>query len=195
MLCSLQKNGIFFWNKFFNLPFLAMPFPVSPFDIFCIILIPKSGNCTADELAKQKKWLIIKRLYKTACFNFYQFHLFSLTAVWVLFLLPYQSVCHFEKLIRFHRQVFIVYKTGENLKILIKIFRQQVIVSNVILAFLDHLKLKIFFADQPWWPTDLLFSKSLDPPLTIGSPRAYKFHGASWFIDDLCLINDDGELS
>ena len=81
------------------------------------------------------------------------------------------------------------------MKILIKIFRQQVIVSNVILAFLDHLKLKIFFADQPWWPTDLLFSKSLDPLLTIGSPRAYKFYGASWFIDDLCLINDDGELS
>ena len=54
--------------------------------------------------------------------------------------------------VRFHWQAFIVYKNGENLKILIEIFRQKYIVSNVILAFLDHLKPKIFFVDQPWWP-------------------------------------------
>ena len=29
----------------------------------------------------------------------------------------------------------------------------KLIVSNVILAFLDHLKPKIFFVRQPWWPT------------------------------------------
>ena len=52
--------------------------------------------------------------------------------------------------IRFHLQAFIVYKTKENLKILIKIFRQKLIVSNVILAFLDDLKPKIFFVGQPW---------------------------------------------
>ena len=28
-----------------------------------------------------------------------------------------------------------------------------------------------------------------------GSPRAYKFHGTSRFVDDLCTINDDGEFS
>ena len=29
----------------------------------------------------------------------------------------------------------------------------KALVSNVILAFLDHLKPKIFFVGQPWWPT------------------------------------------
>ena len=36
---------------------------------------------------------------------------------------------------------------------LTEIFRQKLIVSDVILAFLDHLKPKIFFVGQPWWPT------------------------------------------
>ena len=60
------------------------------------------------------------------------------------------------------RKVFIasfhLYKNGENLKILTEIFRQKHIVSNVILTFLDHLKPKILFVDQPWWLTyPLLF--------------------------------------
>ena len=44
-------------------------------------------------------------------------------------------------------------KNGENLKILIEIFCQKLIVFNVIPAFLDHLKPKMFFTSQPWWPT------------------------------------------
>ena len=36
---------------------------------------------------------------------------------------------------------------------LMEIFCQKLIVSNVILAFLDHLKPQIFFAGQPWWLT------------------------------------------
>ena len=36
---------------------------------------------------------------------------------------------------------------------LLEIFCQKLIVSNVILALLDHLIPKIFFFDQPWWPT------------------------------------------
>ena len=55
--------------------------------------------------------------------------------------------------IRFHWQAFIVYENGQNLKTLIEIFRQKLMVSNIILAFLDHLKPKIFFDEQPWWPT------------------------------------------
>ena len=47
--------------------------------------------------------------------------------------------------IRFHWETFIIYKNGENLKILIEIFRQKLIVSNVILACLYYLKPKIFF--------------------------------------------------
>ena len=59
----------------------------------------------------------------------------------------------FEKLIRFYRQAFIVYKNGENLKMLIEMFCQKLVVSNVILAFLNKLEPKIFFVGQPWWPT------------------------------------------
>ena len=36
---------------------------------------------------------------------------------------------------------------------LIEIFCKKPIVSNVILAFLDHLKPKTFFVGQPWSPT------------------------------------------
>ena len=36
---------------------------------------------------------------------------------------------------------------------LIEVIRQK-IVSNVILAFLYHLKPRIFFTGQPWWPTE-----------------------------------------
>ena len=56
-----------------------------------------------------------------------------------------KALANFEKLIRFHWQAFIIYKNGENLKLLIEIFCQNLILSNVILAFLDHLKPKIFF--------------------------------------------------
>ena len=48
------------------------------------------------------------------------------------------------------------------MKILIEIFCQKPIVSNVISTFLDHLKPKIFFAGQPERHP---FPKSLDPPL------------------------------
>ena len=64
-----------------------------------------------------------------------------------------KAFSNFEKLIRFHWQAFIVYKNEENLAILIEIFYIKLIVSNVILAFLDHLKPKIFLVSQPWWPT------------------------------------------
>ena len=75
----------------------------------------------------------------------------------------------FEKLIRFHRQAFIVYKNAENLKILIEIIRQKLLVSDVILAFLDHLKPKMFFFGQPWWPTysALLFKISGSAPVVL----------------------------
>ena len=41
------------------------------------------------------------------------------------------------------RCISIVFKNGENLKILIEMFHQKLIIS--ILAFLDYLKPKIFF--------------------------------------------------
>ena len=43
----------------------------------------------------------------------------------------------------------------------------------------------------------LFFSESeyVQQLITKGSPRAYKFHGTSRFMDDLSTINDDSELS
>ena len=106
-------------------------------------------------LRNKKNW--VKGLYKTTCYKtksiFFSVFLFSSTAVSVFFSFLIKAFVNFEKLIRFHRQAFIVYKNGENLKILIKIFRQKLIVCNVSLAFLDHLKPKILFVGQPWWPT------------------------------------------
>ena len=88
----------------------------------------------------------IKGLYKQPeMSNFSQFFF----PYWLLhrcFLsLPIRAFANFEKLIRFHWQAFIVYKYWENLKKLIEIFYQKLIVSNVIMAFLDHLESKIFF--------------------------------------------------
>ena len=64
-----------------------------------------------------------------------------------------KTFANFEKLKRFHWQAFIVYENGEYLKMLKEIFCQKPVVSNVILAFLDYMKTKIFFVGQPWWPT------------------------------------------
>ena len=45
-------------------------------------------------------------------------------------------------MIRFHWQAFAVYKNGKSLKMLIGVFCQKLVFSNVILAFLDYLKPK-----------------------------------------------------
>ena len=112
----------------------------------------------------------IKGLYKTFCykikFNFFQFFFSHWRLHKCFFFFLIKAFANFEKLIRFHQQAFIVYKNGGNLKMLIEIFCQKLIVSNVILAFLDHLKPKNLFAvdmvaDIERHP----FSKSLDPPL------------------------------
>ena len=103
-------------------------------------------------LTYSHKWLCKTTCYKTKS-NFSQFF----CPHWLLqkrfFSFLTKAFANFEKLIRFHLQSFSVYKDGENLKMLIEMFRQKLVVSNVILAFLDHLKLKIFFVSQSWWPT------------------------------------------
>ena len=44
-------------------------------------------------------------------------------------------------------------KNWENFKILTEIFCQKLLVSSVILTFLNHLKPKRLFFDQLWWTT------------------------------------------
>ena len=126
-----------------------LPFPTSPF-----LLVPSWYQRTKIGLRtslRNKKMINdhIKGLYKTTCYktksNISQFFFSHWPLRKCFFLFPYQCVCKFWKIYKIHRQTFIVYKNGENLKILIEIFCQKLVVSNVILAFLDHLKPKIFF--------------------------------------------------
>ena len=121
------------------------------------------------DIKKQKsgcKWALrnkkminyhIKGLYKTTCYktksNLSQFFFSHWLLHKCFFSFLSNAFANFEKLIRFHPQTLIVYKNGEDLKIPIEIFCQKLIVSDVILAFIDHLKPNIFFIGQPWWPT------------------------------------------
>ena len=116
-------------------------------------------------LRKKKMIIIIKDFIKQPVikqipFFFLSFSFFSGCFVGVFFF-PYQSVCKFWKIDKI--------PSTSNLKILIEIFRQKRIASNVILVFLEHLKAKIFFVSQPWWPTysSPSFWKSLDLPLVM----------------------------
>ena len=137
------------------------PFPTSPFDISCVILISKSKKWPANVLSLwNKKNPInyhVNGLYETTCYktksNFSQFFFshWRLQKCFCPFLI--KLFANFEKLIRFHWQAFIVYKNGENLKMMIEMFNQKLMVSNIIWAFIDHLKPKLFFVRQPWWPT------------------------------------------
>ena len=114
----------------------------------------------------------IKGLYKTTfCktkFSFSQFFFSHGQLHKFFFSFLIKAFTNFEKLIRFHWQAFIAYKTGENLKTLIEIFCQKLIVSNVILAFLDHLKPKIFKPKTHRGPP--LFKISGSAPADIQSP-------------------------
>ena len=149
-----------------------MLFPTSPFDISCIIWYQKA-KMGSEWACERKKWLIhyhIKGLYKITCYKtkskFSQFFFSHWLLRKCFFSFLIKAFANFEKLIRFHWQTFIVYKNGINLKTLIEIFRQTLIVSNVILTFLDHLKHKVFFVDQLMTNIERhAFSKSLDPPL------------------------------
>ena len=50
----------------------------------------------------------------------------------------------------------------------------------------------------PLWENLLLYffeSKCFQQLISIGSPRAYTFNGTSTFIDDFCIVNDDGDFS
>ena len=85
--------------------------------------------------------------------TFLSFSFLTECCISIFFSFLIKVFANFEQLIRFHWQAFIVYKNGENLKILIEIFCPKFIVSNVILVFLNHPKPKIFFVGQLWWPT------------------------------------------
>ena len=67
----------------------AMPsyllFSISDFDIYCVILITKSENCAANDLAKKKMIIIIKDFIKQPVIKqipfFFSVFLFSVAAL------------------------------------------------------------------------------------------------------------------
>ena len=96
-------------------------------------------------LLKKNDWHF-KGVYKITCykkvqlFSVFFFHWLLYECFFAFFI---KAFVNFEKLIRFHRQAFIRYKYGENLKILKEVFHQKLIVSNVILPFQTIWNLKL----------------------------------------------------
>ena len=167
MLCSLLNDWNCFWDKYCNLPFLAIWRPLLSLLIFFASSWYQKAKIGLRMSLQNKKMINyhIKGLYKTTCYktksNFSQFFFSHWLLHKCFFSFLIKAFANFEKLIRFHWQAFIVYKNWKNLKMLIQVFCQKLIVSKVILAYLDHLKPNIFFFDIGRH----LYSKSLDPPL------------------------------
>ena len=155
MLCSLLNDLNCFWNKYCNLPFLAISRSLLPILIFLASSWYQQAKIGLRMSWQNKKMINyhIKGLYKTTCYKTKSNCSLFFLSHWLLhkcfFLFPYPSFFS-----RFHWQAFVAYKNRENLKMWkFEIFYPKLIVSNVILAFLDNLKPKISFVSQPWWPT------------------------------------------
>ena len=142
MSCSLLNDWNYFWNKYCNLPFLAICRSL----LALLVFLASSWYQKAKiglRMSWQNKKMInyhIKGLYQTTCYktksNFSQFffsHFYCCISVFFSFLI--KAFGNFEKLVRFYWQAFIVYKNRKKLNILIEIFRQKLIVSNVIWPF------------------------------------------------------------
>ena len=160
MLCSLLNDWNCFWNKYCDLPFLAICYFLLPLLIFLASSSYQKAKIGLRMSWQNKKMInyLIKELDQATCYKtkpkfsrFFFSHWLLRKCFFSLSLSKRFS--SFEKLIRFHWQVLIAYKNKENLKMLIEIFCQKLVVSNVVLAFLDYLKPKTFFVDQPWRPT------------------------------------------
>ena len=161
MLCSLLNDWNYFLNKYCNLLFPAICRSLLPLFIFLASSwYQKAKIGLRLSLGNKKKKINyhIKGLYKTTCYkakpNFSQFFFsqWELHKCFISFLI--KAFSNFENLTRFHWQDFLVYQNEKKkLKMLIEIFWQKLLVSDIILAFLDDLKPKRFFVGQPWWPT------------------------------------------
>ena len=156
VLCSLLNDWNYFWNKYCNLPFLAIR--GSPYFPFAFLVSSWEQKVKIGQrMSLQNKNMIIiilKGFIKQLAIKQSQFFPQFLFSHWLLYVcfssFFIKAFANFEKLIRFYWQAFILHKNGESFKILIEIFRQKRIVSNIILAFLDHLKPKISLVGQPW---------------------------------------------
>ena len=152
VLCSLPNDWNYSWNKHCNLPFLAICRSLLHLLIFPASSWYQKAKIGLQMIFQSKKWLIIilqdfikqPVIKQSPTFPSFSFLFDCCISVFSFLIKAFPN---------FHRQAFIMYKNGETLKMLMEMFCQKLIVSNVILAILDHLKPKIFFVGQPWWPT------------------------------------------
>ena len=118
VLRSLLNDLSYFWNKFCNFPFLAICRSQFAFLIFLGSSWYVKAKIERRTSLRNKKNLVNRKTcYKTKS-NLSQFYF----SYWLLyecfFSFVIKTFVNFEKLIRFHRQAFILYKNRENLKIL-----------------------------------------------------------------------------
>ena len=131
-----------FLNKYCNFPFQVFSIP-----FFFLWYFSRHPDIKKQTLGykwawETKNWLIIilkglitQPVKKSPTIVSFSFLIYCCISVFFSFLI--KAFANFEKLIWFHWQAFIVYKTGENVKVRIEIFCQKLIVSNVVSAFLD----------------------------------------------------------
>ena len=137
-------------------------------------------SCESSVFAKENPCRK-KGLYKTTCYktksNFSKFFFSHWLLHKCFFSFLIKAFANFEKFGRFHWQAFIVNKNGENLKMLIEIFFQKLVVSNVILALLDHLTPDIFSSANHGGPHRVLslFKTSRSRPWSMWSNAEISF--------------------
>ena len=147
VLCLLLNDSNYFWNKYCNLPFVAIYHNRHHLLIFLFHPDIKKQKLVCEWACETKKMIIILKdfikqpgIKQSPTFLRFSFLIDCCISVFFSFLI--KALANFEELIRFHWQAFIVYKNGKKLKMLTEIF-----------CLLDHLKPKIFFVGQPWWST------------------------------------------
>ena len=124
LLISVPRQELnYFWNKYCDSLLPAIDHSQFPFWYFCIILISKSENYAAKKLATKNKILWTKRPIEEKLFIILEGFIKQLVikqrptfSHWLLygffFLFPFKAFIKLEKLIRFHRQAFIICKKG-----------------------------------------------------------------------------------
>ena len=129
VVCSLLNDWNYFWNKYCNLPFLAICRSQLPLLIFLApswyqkakiglrMSLRNKKKLGSEWACEINKWLIIilkqPVIKQSPTFLRVFFH-WLLHKCFFSFLIS--ASANFEKFIRFHRQTSIVYKNGENWK-------------------------------------------------------------------------------
>ena len=113
VLCSLLNDWYYFWNKYCNLPFLAICRSLLPLLIFLASSWYQKAKIGLRMSLRNKKMINyhIKGLYKTTCYktksNFSQFFFSHWLLHKCFFSFLIKAFVNLGKLIRFHWQAFM----------------------------------------------------------------------------------------